>query len=268
MISADSHVHIHDCYDLEAFLDSASKNLRAGVIRNSSGNALWKILLLTEAGDANVFLRLFQLAHGNGKIGKWTFSLTEENHSLHARRDNGDGIFLIAGRQIVASENLEVLALATEKHFMDGMPVWNLVETVKKSGAIPVIPWGFGKWMGRRGAVLEDLMQSRGSASFFLGDNGGRPHFMPDPYHFKLGKRIGFRNLPGSDPLPFVSENCRAGSYGFMLPGKLSKTHPARELKRMLMDSTAGFQSYGRLENPFRFIRNQVRMQITKRMKK
>ena len=103
-------------------------------------------------------------------IGNWAFHRTHEDCSLYAQSKNSQGLFLIAGRQIVTAENLEVLALATANDFRDGSPMEELIEAVKESGGIPAIPWGPGKWMGRRGVFLRNLLERAKDPGLFLGD--------------------------------------------------------------------------------------------------
>ena len=273
MILVDAHVHIYDCFDLQHFLDSAVKNFKAEAARWDQEDDFTALLLLTETAKENWFHRLAGYAgsrSGNGtkSIGNWTFHRTNENCSLCARRRDDQGLFLIAGRQVVTAENLEVLALATAQTFTDGSPMVELIEAVKESGGIPVIPWGFGKWMGRRGVHLTNLLETVKDPNFFLGDNGNRPSFWPRPSHFRLAETIGIRILPGTDPLPFPSECRRPGSFGFSVPESIVPEHPARDLKRIVPDPTKRFQAYGHLEHPWRFFRNQLAMQIIKHLRK
>jgi len=273
MILVDAHVHIYDCFDLEAFLDSALENFKAEAARCGQEDAFTAVLLLTETAKENWFQCLAGYAGGESgtgtrSIGNWTFHRTNENCSLYAQSENSQGLFLIAGRQIVTAEDLEVLALMTDRQFEDGRPLEEVIQAVKETSAIPVIPWGFGKWMGPRGVFLRNLLETAKDPGAFLGDNGNRPSFWPRLSHFRLAKTKGIRVLPGTDPLPFSSECRRAGSFGFSVNGSISSGYPARDLKQILMDATARFQAYGHLEHPWRFFRNQLAMQIIKHLRK
>ena len=233
MILVDAHVHIYDCFDLETFLDSALENFKGEAARCGQENSFTALLLLTETAKDNWFHRLAGYAGdktgtGTRSIGNWTFHRTKENCSLYAQSKNSYGLFLIAGHQIVTAENLEVLALATAKTLRDGSPIVELIEAVKESGGIPVIPWGFGKWLGRRGMTLRKILNGSEASGLFLGDNGNRPSFGPRPSHFKQAETKRIRVLPGSDPLPFGSESRRAGSFGFSLQGSITREHPRK----------------------------------------
>ena len=63
---------------------------------------------------------------------------------------------------------------------------------------------GFGKWIGRRGAVLQKLLATHNYPYLFLGDNSGRPSFWSKPHYFQLAKKQAIRILPDTDPLPFA----------------------------------------------------------------
>ena len=105
---------------------------------------------------------------------------------MGARLNGEQGFLLIAGRQIVTEENLEVLALLTDRKFEDGLPLQEVIQTVRENKGISVIPWGFGKWMGRRGRFLESALEEAENSELFLGDNSGRPVFWSRPSHFRL----------------------------------------------------------------------------------
>jgi len=270
MILIDAHVHIYDCFDLQIFFDSAYANFQKEAVRNGQENDFSAILILTDWKKQNWFKRLRSYA-GNGCkpegtiISGWTLNRTNENNSLFARNGNGQGFFLIAGHKIITSENLEILAIATENVFEDGTSLEETIQAIKKKGALPVIPWAVGKWLGRRGDILRKLLKTTTKLDFSLCDNGNRPFFWPRPYYFKLAETKGIRVLSGSDPLHFTSEVRRAGSFGFSTWNSIDHEHPAKDLIRILQDTTNSFHLYGDLEKPYRFIRNQLAMQILKR---
>jgi hypothetical protein len=263
MIFVDTHVHIYDCFDIEKFFDSTYSNFKSAAERIGNGEKFISILLLSETSRDHWFQRLTNYAASNSlpdkkKTGNWIFQKTEEDCSLYGRSSDSKNLFLIAGQQIVSLEGLEVLALCTIKRFEDETPIIKLIESIKKVNGIPVIPWGFGKWIGGRGNLLRTLIANAEEHAFLLGDNGGRPFLLPGPHIFRLAERRGIKILPGSDPLPLVSEQKRVGSFGLSFYGAVSKTHPAQELKRSLLDPMIQYQTFGRLENPIRFFWNQL----------
>jgi hypothetical protein len=270
MILVDAHVHIHDCFNLELFLNAAAKNFKNAAERLHAGTDFRGLLLLAESLGANSFTRLCRISqekHEQNRIGNWKLYPTSEKEVLRlANRITKETLFVIAGRQIVTAEHLEVLSILNHQTYDDGYSIEHTIRRVLLDGGVCVLPWGFGKWMGNRGKILTRLIETSPSRSMFLGDNGGRPVLYPQPCHFKLAKQYGIRTLPGSDPLPFASENERAGSFGFALNESISDDTPAKDLVFLLNDQSKPFLYYGRLESPGRFFKNQLAMQIKRRL--
>lgn len=269
MIFVDAHVHIHDCFSIGKFFDAAWENIQLASQRLAKQGRPKIVLMLTEASGANWFGRLRQAAVRKVKIsGNWMALSTSEDCSLCLTRDSNQSLFVLAGRQIQAAECLEVLALGLREKFEDGNSVETLVGEVEKAGGIPVIPWGFGKWVGKRGHILSRLLEDNYSRVLCLGDNGGRYGRLREPSHFKIAKEMGMKILPGSDPLPLDREFRRAGSYGFYFDGDLSDEHPARDLKQKLQDPSFVYFSYGNLATFGNFARNQLLIQFKNRLGK
>lgn len=262
----DAHVHIYPEYDLTAFLDSAWDNLKNKAEKLEPGKDFTGVLMLTEGKRDNWFQTLLERARGQQSAqDKWQFHATEEAESLKATGPQNQVLFICAGRQIVTAENLEVLALATAATRPDGAPIQEVIEWVQQQNGIPVIPWGFGKWWGKRGDILSSLLKSNARDQFFLGDNSGRPWFMGNPKHFATARRQQRPILPGSDPLPFASESWRAGSAGFSVTEPLDPDRPASSLRNCLKNPDITITPYIRRESLMPFIRNQVAMQVRKR---
>jgi hypothetical protein len=262
MVFVDAHVHIHDCFCMTSFFDAAVKNFQQASL--STGYTQGRqsfILLLTESAGKNHYNKLGELAEKRqtlaGKNGlKWRLELTSELCTLKAVRADGQSFFLVAGRQVITSENLEVLALITSSLFEEKQPLFQTVQEVRESGSIPVIPWGFGKWIGKRGRILEQFL-IKNDKPVFLGDNGGRPCFRPRPRLFSVVEAGGGRVLPGSDPLPLPVEASRVGSFGFTMNTVLS-SHVARDLKKCLEDPTISLSAYGAPQKIMPFFKNQL----------
>jgi hypothetical protein len=264
----DAHVHIYECFDVSTLLDAAIANFQTEAARRGNGETFAGALLLTESRGYNWFSRLRAHAESAVQLGGWRFELTEEPSSLQARRGDGALLILIAGRQIATSEDLEVLALGTDTTFDDGLTLTETIEKVQRARGLPTIPWGAGKWLGTRGSLLTKVMEKSDSHELFLGDNSGRPVFWKRPFHFELATRRGIRILPGTDPLPFRSEQARAGSFGLAVRAGLDLNRPASDLKQILRNQSITMQSYGHLESVLRFVRHQVTIQLRKRFRK
>lgn len=259
IIIADGHVHFHECFDIKNFFKAAWDNFFAESNKLGFEESFTGVLFLTESFNANWFLRFVELS-----VDGLKFERTREKNSLKAKFDDEKELILIAGRQIVSKENLEVLALGIDKIFGEGEPVSEIIRETVSRGGIPVIPWGVGKWMGKRGLIVTKLIKERNPSNYFLGDNSGRPIFWKNPSHFNEAKQRDILVLPGSDPLPFPSEYKKVGSFGFVIRDEVDLEFPAESIKLLLSNSENPIQLYGTLENPIRFFKNQFLMQLNK----
>lgn len=270
MLVADAHVHVHACYPEQGFFDDAWANL-ARVARGRGAIHFDGVLCLTETAGDDYFGRFAELAASGGRFGGWRFEPTGDPEALRASADAAPGaseprtLYVVAGRQVAAREDLEVLAIGTRERFPDGRPIRDALAWARGLGALPVIPWGPGKWLFARAALLRALIEEARGAELYLGDESSRPVFWPLPRPFRFAAARGIRNLPGTDPLPFPHHRARAGAYGFRADAALDPKRPAGDLKRLVRDGGIALQPYGALEGPIGFVRNQVAMQLRKR---
>ncbi len=256
----DSHVHYYECYDRRRFFEGAQANFRAAAAGLGLAHETPGWLLFSETAADHYFRRFRDEAEGPARDGG-RFQAMAEPCALRAVREGGAELVLIAGRQIVTAERLEVLALACDAEFTDGTPLAETLDRVRAAGAIAVLPWAFGKWWGRRGALIAQAIEAAGG-DICLGDNGGRPRFLPEP---GLLRRAAARNipvLPGSDPLPLAGEAGGAGRLGFLLEGEIDPERPAASLKRWLEGHRGAVRRFGRLESLGRFCRNQLALRV------
>jgi len=271
-ILVDAHVHIYDCFEIGALLDAALGNFaQAAQNRGLVGNELTAVLLLAETSRDFWFHRTQekckQIRHPLAVGHRWEINTTLDRAVLQARKLSkvtGDEkqIFIMAGRQIVTAEGLELLALATNSMFEDGLSISSALDAVREQDSIPVLPWAVGKWLGKRGKLLSALIEKESNTDLCLGDNGGRPVFWRNPSHFQQAREKNFNLLPGTDPLPFPNEARRIGSFGFMVNGRLSNTQPSVDLKRLLRNGTSQMTAYGELETSLTFFANQIRLRV------
>jgi hypothetical protein len=260
----DAHAYLHACFALESFLDGACEAFRRAATDRGGPLDCGVLLLAQTAGDER-FEHLAETAapHGSAPEGGrgWAIARTGEPESLMARRADGARLLLVCGRQIRAAEGLELLALATCARFADGQPIAAALRAIEAAGALPVLPWGVGKWTGRRGRIVAGLIDA-GRPGLACGDNANRPRLWPEPGLLRRARSRGLRVLPGSDPLPLPSEAGRAGRFGFALDGALDANQPARDLARRLADPRTQIIPYGRLESPWRFASNQALLRV------
>jgi hypothetical protein len=139
-ILIDAHVHLHPGADPVATLTAAHDRM----VGMAGGEAL-SLFMLAEQQGHDMFDALRSFAEA-----------TDEAESLWLRHDGAD-LLVLAGRQVISAERLEVLALATDAHFDDGLPARDLVSAMLAQDALVILPWGIGKWLGRRGNLVDRL---------------------------------------------------------------------------------------------------------------
>lgn len=262
MLLVDGHVHVHECFSVPGVFDAAAANFAAAA--RSLGSGAYDGVLCLVAGGRERFLdgiltgRLGRV--WRGRHGFWELEPTAEPETLVVRR-GGTRLALIAGRQLVTRERLEVLALATTAPLPDGEPIETTLCAVRAAGAAAVLPWGAGKWLGARGSVLARVLAEPRWRDVFLGDNGNRLRFGPEPAQFTAARREGRAVLPGSDPLPLPGEEARVGAYGFAVDAALDPERPAAALFALLA-SRAAFVTFGRRAALRRFIGRQLQLKL------
>ncbi len=264
MILCDAHVHIYHRFDLDLFFLSAVRNFTQ-YARTANIVDFQSAVFLADWSNLSWFDKLASLSGRRRSGHAFSIEPTPDSSALRVILANRKPLYVIASKKIITSEDLEVLALCTVSGFADGRPLRATIASIQASGAIAVIPWAVGKWMGRRGRILDDLLDHPGQAGFYLCDNGNRPVFWRWPRHFKKAQRRGIPILSGSDPLHFDTEADRVGRNGFGLQGTLRNDAPAGDLHALLNRSQPPLLRYGPLESPLRFVRNQVRMQLFKK---
>jgi len=255
MLLIDAHVHLHPCYDTRRFLDCAARNFAAAAsglgISGHSG-----VLFIVDGDDGDTLARL---ALDLPASGQERLSSTAEDCSVFVTLRDGTVLLLLAGRQVVTEERLEVLALGTTRAFTDGRPFAESWRSVLDTDALAVVPWGFGKWWGRRGRLVENALTSPEFAGLFVGDNGGRPRLGRAPRLLRLAREFDILDLPGSDPLPSPRQECRVASYGCLLDCAIERESPARSIKRHIRELRHQPRMFGRLTGPATFAVAQVR---------
>lgn len=267
-IIADAHVHIHDYTSINKVLDSALYNFQQAAHHITTDlKQQLGVLFLADMGDGQLFQQLSEDAQVETEQwrGDWTLKPTDEDTSVFACHKSGQQILLLAGYQIVTQENLEVLSIISTGCIENHLPLPETIRQIKDHGGLPVIPWGFGKWFGKRGKIVNHLIQSSDCTEILMGDNGNRPMFWINPIYLNQAKKQGIRILPGTDPLPIHTELSRPGSFGFYMQGVVEASTPGSCLKEMLLDAKVTLQPYGSLEKPLRFFKNQIQIRSPKK---
>jgi hypothetical protein len=257
----DGHVHFHDRARVEPTLNAALANFRAAAAASGNGPA-GALLLAQTAGE-----QVFEWLREQTRVGRWTVkAVAAEPEALWLAAEDVR-LLAVCGRQIATGHGLEVLALGTDARFDDGNALEPTLDRVRACGALAVLPWGFGKWLGRRGEQIRSLIAARARDDLWLGDNGGRLRGLRRPRLLDEGEHAGMRVLSGTDPLPVGRDYRRTGSFGFLLPGAVDRLRPWASIAASLRSLRSSPPAYGRGTGWLRFGANQARMQVHKRLR-
>jgi len=255
MLVADTHLHLYDDYPLAGAMSRLFGNL-AALVDTPPGAPVVRIGLLAEAAGCRFHERL--AAAGSGPV-----TAGPEEGSLSVSRDGQFLGFLLAGRQIVTAEKIEVLALAADLVVPDGLPLEKALNAIREGGAVPVLPWGAGKWLGRRGERVRRLIADADPSDFLIGDTSLRPGRWPTPAPMREAAGRGFRVIAGSDPLPFAGDERFMGTYGIACRTDFDPERPVTSLRRILTDAACPLQTVGRRNGPAAFVRRWIRNRLS-----
>jgi hypothetical protein len=265
MIVCDAHVHLYPQFSAERLLASARDNFFTQY-RDCWSPPPIMALLFADNRRAEGFTTLAALAEGGGVVGKFQLRKTAEGHSLLAIDPSRpeERLLLLGGRQVVTAERIEVLALASPAFTEDGLPLAETVAVVQQRGGLAILPWGVGKWLGRRGAIIGNYLNQADPSRLLVGDNGGRPILWPKPALFEKAAARGIGLLSGSDPLPLPGEERRVGSYGAILAGSCGDDYPAQEIISLLTSGAQELKGFGKNLDPFSFLKTQIALRLAK----
>ena len=267
----DAHVHCHPCFSRAEFFSAAVRNFDAGSTQLGLDGPRLGGLMFTESSGANAFQAMAASAKSAPPADlaahRWWFRTSREDNALWAilGPEERERLLVVAGRQLGTSEGLEVLALGCARELPDGMELTAAIGAVLNEGAIPVVPWGFGKWWSRRGKLVIELLASDVGGRYFLGDNAGRPQAVTRPHLFDRGLARGVFALPGSDPLPFRRQMGKAGRCGFRLESGFDIDRPASSVIESLRHCDRQPDTFGTYESLGNFAFDQIAMQLRKR---
>ena len=186
---------------------------------------------------------------------------------LHTRAENS-ALVVVKERQIVCTEDLELLALLVAESFDDRRLFCASLGAIDRVGALPALLWGLGTSCFGRGHIVAEMFESldqttnRHATRFFLGDIGARPRLGRPLRMFDAAKDQGIWILPGSDLLPFPSQTSSANQCSFVLHEIFNLDRPGESTKTRLRNSRLQPITFGCLENLGSFLRFQVGMRL------
>lgn len=225
----DFHVHLYPCYELDSAFSSAHRNL-------SSFGAETRAICLTERFDCHFFKRLTD-RDPTLKLGHWNVETTADTSCLRLTKGEQE-LFVFAGRQIAASERIELLTLFADTDISDRIPFERARKLAVAQGALPVLNWALGKWMFARKAIVEDILKSVSPSEFAICDTSLRPTLWPEPKLMQLAQKRGIPLLVGSDPLPFAGEEELIGTYALKSVLHFDPAEPLASIRRIFQNGS------------------------------
>ncbi|MDD5482132.1 MAG: hypothetical protein PHP98_00560 [Kiritimatiellae bacterium] len=243
-VVGDGHFHFYPCYDPAEAVACLFYNLgrlAAAAGNFAPGTDVFRIAFLAESGQCDYFRKIL-----GGEISFRKSNLEvaagPEAHCVSFSKENKEVLCLVAGRQVVTREKIEILGLGMEAVVPDGLAAEEAVETVLAAGGLPVLAFSPGKWLFKRGKIALELFE-RYSKSLVIGDSALRPHGWPEP---GIMRRANGKILPGSDPLPLPGEEKYAGSYGFVCRGAFDISKPLRSMMGIMANTPLAVAPAGR----------------------
>ena len=209
----DTHCHYYSCFPIGEYWDSAWNNFsRAGM--KSAQELGEPIICLMDVSGTDWFGKIQQQSLSS-LTSHWQVHGTDE--SSHFRVTNeGRTMHVIASRQVNSAEGLEVLVIGLRDDPPARLPMAEYITRYHQDYLI-ILPWALGKWLGKRGACIDQLLETTDSKRFVLGDNGGRPSIWSNIPAFSKAKSKKLPILAGSDPLPLKNQLNRVAAYGIVI---------------------------------------------------
>lgn len=209
-----------------------------------------KVVCLAERYDCNVYQKLLTDPE----------SLLDRHYQVEAMTDQrqikvsfgSDTLYILPGRQLITSENIELLALSCSVPLIEGQTAQQTVKTILAAGGVPVVAWSPGKWFFNRGRVVANLLQSTPRKRLLIGDTSLRPLGWGLPSLIRRGARAGFGVVAGSDPLPFAGEENLFGAYVSSVDSELECSQIYKLPQQMMAGTTVKVRNVGKRSHPLR----------------
>lgn len=262
-ILADTHVHIYPSYVLADCFDSAFSNFNKIERKLGSTVSELKFLCLTEREDCHFFASLSSRVP---TLGKYQVTTTSESNCLKVTAPNRSSLYILAGRQIISAERIEVLCLGADLPVKDGLALGDVIELIRESGAVAVLPWAPGKWFFKRGLAIRDIIHKYKPGEVLFADSSLRAWVWPYPHFLSKAAAAGFFTLAGSDPLPFAGEERQIARFASLLEGPSVDHQPALSLLNLLKDPPARILNLGTrsglLQSLYRLLANSAQKRM------
>ena len=269
MLALDCHVHLYQFGDLPKLLRAATANSQKNCrhTKNATCNegeeSILPTLILTETNSRDSYGRLSQTAATGKSIDGWRLRSGGDGLSVFAEHGDGAVVLLISGQQVVTAEGLEILAVACRPDIEDGQTLADSLSAIRRQNAFPVLPWGVGKWLGRRGRLLAALIAQAEPGDFALADTISRPVCWPES-RFAAASARGLVVLRGTDPLPIPGQVEKVGAFGSLIAIAIAFDceRPAASLLAALANASLNVIPYGQPDPCLSLLRAQLALRV------
>ena len=245
-IHLDAHAHVYPTYDLPRLLLAALDHMP----RVDPTDL--RVLCLAERSDCSFFQAFAQdeirLPGDRWRVVSWDPDGGVKIRHLPDHRD----LWILAGRQIVSSERIEVCSLFSDTPISDGLPAREILRAILATGGLPALTWSPGKWLFQRGQLVKALVAEFPPDQLVLIDSSLRPGGWAAPRLYGRARTQGRAVLAGSDPLPAAGEEFIAGSYhcSFTIPWPADLARIVAPLKTALVSGAPPIAFEGRRGSP------------------
>lgn len=232
IVAGDGHFHLYPCHEPKSAISNLINNLNL-MAKSARGleqeEDVFKIAFLAESKQHDYFHKILKNEIDFKPVG-FEVSAGPEEHCVSFNKQGKQELCLVAGRQIVTRERLEILGLGMEEIVLDGLHAEEAVERVIAAGGLPVLAFSPGKWLFKRGKIAFALAE-RHQNNLLIGDSALRPLGWCEP---EIMRRAKGKILPGSDPLPLPGDEKYAGCYGFVYQGSFDISKPLTSMKEII----------------------------------
>lgn len=265
LLLIDAHCHNYPCFSTYGLISAAQNNFTARSKAMDVTSQYSACLMLADLQWGGMQKRVNELRaelsdnsiHVHDTDEPWSFNITQKSKQT---------ITAILGYQLITREKIEVLIYGLSSELPPDLPLQQVLQHAREQNALAIVPWGFGKWLGKRGQVVKHWLDSttKTEGNGFVADNGGRWRRSKTPELLRYAGAREIWNLPGSDPLPFSSEIQRAGATGFILDVEINDQKMLATIQKHLNNPKEQPEIYGTGERLLRVANHQIRMQLRK----
>jgi hypothetical protein len=269
MLLIDGHVHLEHQDYFPELLDRALTNMRKISAEENGERQVRGMLFLAEMPGQSWRFAVRENAEKEKSIGgkiPWSLRPGEQKNVIICENGNGDQMVCLTGQQVNTSEKLELLLFGHDEPYLQESLLRSVEKSVKQ-GSLIIIPWGVGKWLGKRGRLVLDLMEHEELTGYMLGDNGNRPVVWKKIPQFIRARKKNIPIIGGTDPLFLPGQIQRVGSYGTVVSEKTTGYYSVSDI-RQLFQKNNSMKNYGALQNLHSFITAQIALRLMKAKKK